>query len=253
MTIVDGIVLKERTVGEHDKFVDILTRNSGVVEAVVRGVKKINSKTASSSQLFAYSRFCLQSRGKYIYINSAEPVHIFYKLRNSLSKVSLACYFSDVVRYCVQENTDSGSVLRLLLNTLYFLENDRRGEAMLKSIFEVRFMAETGFMPDILACHRCGRFEPEELFIGTSDGVFYCKDCFSGESENFMKVNAGVLSALRHIVFSEFEKLYSFRVSERTQKSLSDFSERYILSRTERSFRTLDFYRSLITSKGNLI
>ncbi|MBQ6212802.1 MAG: recombination protein O N-terminal domain-containing protein, partial [Ruminococcus sp.] len=30
MTTVEGIVLKERSVGEQDKFIDILTKESGV-------------------------------------------------------------------------------------------------------------------------------------------------------------------------------------------------------------------------------
>ena len=59
MIILEGIVLKERSVGEQDKFIDILTKEKGVIEVSVKGAKKINGKTGGSAQLFAYSRFCL--------------------------------------------------------------------------------------------------------------------------------------------------------------------------------------------------
>ena len=54
MITIEGIVLRERSVGEADKFIDILTRDRGVLEASVKGAKKINGKSGSSSQLFAY-------------------------------------------------------------------------------------------------------------------------------------------------------------------------------------------------------
>ena len=54
MTITEGIVLKERIVGEQDKFIDILTKEHGLMEISVKGARKINGKSGSSAQLFAY-------------------------------------------------------------------------------------------------------------------------------------------------------------------------------------------------------
>ena len=118
MTITEGIVLKERIVGEQDKFIDILTKEHGLMVISVKGARKINGKSGSSAQLFAYSRFCVDKRRDRFYLNSAEPIHIFYGLRQSVSRISLAGYFAEVLRYSTAELTDSGNVLRLFLNTL---------------------------------------------------------------------------------------------------------------------------------------
>ena len=53
MTTFEGIVLKERSYGENDKFIDILTKDHGVVEISVKGAKKINGKNGSSAQLIS--------------------------------------------------------------------------------------------------------------------------------------------------------------------------------------------------------
>ena len=248
MIITEGIVLKERLAGEHDKFVDILTKDKGIIEICVKGARKINGKSGSSVQLFAYSRFCIDLRRNMYFLNSAEPIHIFYGLRNSLTALSLASYFSDILRYCIQENSDGESIMRLMLNTLHFLEKGLRSEKQLKAIFELRLMSETGFMPDIVACRECGEFEPQELYFNIPDGSFRCKECSSGEYENFFAVKLPVLSAVRHIVLTDFDRLFNFRVSDDTLEILSEISESYIQAHTERSFRTLDFYKSL---KGN--
>ena len=246
MTITEGIVLKERSMGEQDKFIDILTKDKGVVELAVKGARKINGRSGASTQLFAYSRFCIDKRGEKLYLNSAEPVHIFYGLRDSLTKVSLASYFADVLRSCIEPQRQNGDIMRLFLNCLHFLENGKRDEQMLKSIFELRLMSEIGFMPDVVMCRECGVYEPEELFFSVINGGFICADCFGERSdENYIKLKLPVLNAVRHIVLADFDRLFNFRVSEQAQKKLGFFSESYLLTHLERSFRTLDFYKSI--------
>lgn len=247
MTITEGIVLKERNVGEQDKFIDILTKEHGLMEISVKGARKINGKSGSSAQLFAYSRFCVDKRRDRFYLNSAEPIHIFYGLRESVSRISLAGYFAEVLRYTTAELTDSGNVLRLFLNTLHFLENGTRNEMHLKSIFEFRLMSEIGFMPDVVACRSCGVFEPETLYFGIRDGGFFCDDCFDGsDTEDYREINISVLSAVRHIVLADMGRIFNFRLSDESMSVLASLSEEYLVSHLERHFPTLDFYRSVL-------
>jgi len=246
MTITEGIVLKERIVGEQDKFIDILTKEHGLMEISVKGARKINGKSGSSAQLFAYSRFCVDKRRDRFYLNSAEPIHIFYGLRQSVSRISLAGYFAEVLRYSTAELTDSGNVLRLFLNTLHFLEKGTRDEVQLKAIFELRLMSETGFMPDIVGCRNCGKYEPQSLYFSVSDGSFCCEDCFGDrDSTGCMKVSLSVLTAVRHIVLADMERIFNFRLSEDSMNVLAEFAESYLISHLERHFPTLDFYRSV--------
>lgn len=246
MITAEGIVLKERSVGEQDKFIDILTKESGVLEVSVKGARKINGKSGSSTQLFAYSRFCMNKRGERFYLNSAEPIHIFYDLRSSLTRLSLASYFAEVLRFCTVPEARNNDILRLFLNTLHFLEKGLREEKLLKAVFELRLMSEIGYMPDIVACRGCGIYEPEELFFCIDDGGFYCAECFGGsEDNNYLKMKLPVLNAVRHIVLADFDRLFNFRASEKTMQTLAAAAESYLISHLERSFRTLDFYKSL--------
>ncbi|MBR4628246.1 MAG: DNA repair protein RecO [Ruminococcus sp.] len=252
MIISEGIVIRERPVGEQDKFIDILTKENGVVEASVRGARKTAGKSGSATQLFAYSRFCFDLRGDRLTYNSAEPIHIFYGLRSSLSKISLASYFAEVIGDCIHPEAQSADVLRLFLNCLHYLENGRRSETMLKAIFELRLMSEIGFMPDIIMCRGCGAFEPEELFFCIDGGGFYCSDCFEDEeADGWMKVEKPVLQAVRHIVLTDFDRTFNFRISDDTMSELSELTERYMLCRLERSYKTLDFYKSVAVREDN--
>lgn len=77
MITLEGIVLKERAFGEQDKFIDILTKDRGLIELSVRGARKINGKSSASTQLFAYSRFCIDQKkiGSYL---TAWSLYIFF-------------------------------------------------------------------------------------------------------------------------------------------------------------------------------
>ncbi len=247
MITLEGIVLKERAFGEQDKFIDILTKDRGLIKLLVRGARKINGKSSASTQLFAYSRFCINQKKDRFLLNSVEPIHIFYGLRNSLSAISLASYFADILKYSTAELTDSGNVLRLFLNTLFYLENGNRSEQLLKPIFELRLMSEIGFMPDILICRGCGCYEPEISYFSLKNGGFYCSECKDANEpdSSYFTIGLPVLTAVRHIVLADFDRLYNFRLSEKSTKVLSEFSEQYTLSHLGRNFNTLNFYKNL--------
>ncbi|MBR2283414.1 MAG: DNA repair protein RecO [Ruminococcus sp.] len=254
MTTLDGIVLRERLVGEQDKFIDILTKERGVLELSVKGARKINGRSGSSAQLFAYSRFCMNERKGRLYLNSAEPIHIFYDLRSSLSRISLASYFAEAASFCSPENSQCEDILRLLLNCLHYLEKGTRSEAFLKSLFELRLMSDSGFMPDIVGCHSCGAFEPEVLYFSVRNGIYLCSDCHAAvhegspemPDEQYIKLELPVLLAMRHIVLADFDRLFNFRVSDGVQEKLSAISEDYLRSHLGRDFRTLNFYHSIV-------
>ena len=147
MEIYRGLVLAERSAGEQGKFIDVLTEHNTVQEIYVRGAKKNSSAGLSATQLFSYATFSVQKRRNQWYLDSAEPIRIFYRLRESLSRLSLAMYFGELIRLSVREHQtpeENCFVMRLMLNTLHYLESGQRSEALLKPIFELRLMTELG-------------------------------------------------------------------------------------------------------------
>ncbi|MBP3389357.1 MAG: recombination protein O N-terminal domain-containing protein, partial [Clostridia bacterium] len=66
--------------GEADRFVSLLTRDVGLVQASARGAQKLKSRNAGVTRLLSYGRFTLyQGRSGYI-IGEVEPLHSFFDL-----------------------------------------------------------------------------------------------------------------------------------------------------------------------------
>lgn len=242
----EGIVIRERFVGENDKFIDILTKEYGIIEVSVKGAKKINSKTSSSTQIYTYSKFCFSQKGERYFMNSCEPIKVFYNIRLDVNKFALASYFSELLKFSVVSQVPSENVLRLFLNTLHYMTESKRSETFLKSVFELRLLTEIGLMPDLVACAECNEYTSEKNYFYINKGCFICGKCYSGEfSDDVIEINEAVLHTLRFIVFSDFNKLFNFKISDNVQKKLSDLTERYLLSHMNRNFKTLEFYKSL--------
>ena len=250
MTIkTKAIVLKHNFLSEEDKMLFLLSENYGLIEAKARGVKRLKSPLLNSTEDFCYSDFCLFAGKSGYIINSADKLDNFYGLRNDIEKISLANYFGELTYYLTPTAENAEVFLRLLCNTFYLLANDKRPVDFMKPVYELRAMAESGFAPNLVACDGCGQYEGENMTFFPLKGILLCDNCIRHiqqiEQEDRFKLTPAVLAAMRHILFSEMEWLYNFKVSKQTLLYLDQISEYYVKLYLERTLNSLEFYKSL--------
>jgi DNA repair protein RecO (recombination protein O) len=239
----NGIILREQNIGERDRLVTVLTREKGVLKAFVRGANSLKDKKHSATGLLCYSDFSIfEGKDSYI-IDSAEPLEVFFNLRNDIVRLSLAQYFCEVSQELAPEGENAESFLRVLLNCLHYLANGSLPVEQLKAILEMRFAALAGYMPDLVACDACGEFETKKMYFDIEKGLLYCENCV--EYATLFELDRSIVRSLRHIVFAPIEMLFKFTLDEQGCEELSFITERYLIVHTGRSFRTLDFYKSI--------
>ena len=243
-TNTDGLILKEQNIGEKDKLVTVLTRHNGLVRAFVRGAKSVNNRKNSSTGMFCFSKLCLYKTKESYIIDEAEPIELFFELRSDLEKLALAQYFSELIMTLVQEDEAAEEYLRLILNSLHFLAKGKMPVEQVKAITELRLMCIAGYMPNLVACDRCGEYETNTMYFDVEDGLLYCENCMSNSM--LFPLDIGLIKALRHIAFSDFEKIYSFKMEEQALPDLSYITEKYLLSKLQRNFKTLEFYKDIL-------
>lgn len=238
-----GLIIREQQTGEDDRLVTILTRDYGVLRAFTRGAKRIKSKMQSSTQLFAYGNYSIY-RGKDAYsIDEAQPIEIFFDLRNDIVTLSLAQYFCELVGELAPIEDDAEEYLRLVLNALHMLMNNKKPLDQLKAIVELRLMVLSGYMPDLVACGDCAGFSDEGMFFSPVEGGIFCGDCV--DNHTCIPLPNGILSAMRHICYCESSKLFSFTLPEESMKYLCEVTEQFLLTQTSKKYKTLDFYKAM--------
>ena len=245
----DGIVIREQSIGESDILVTLLTRDRGVISVWAKNAKRTRSKLGTATDLLCYSQFELFHNKERYSINSAEVKEIFFGLRSDIEKIALGGYFAQLISMMIPQEEPAQEPLRLLLNALHYLEKDKRSPAFIKAVFELRLLAITGFMPDLVGCTTCGNYDSARFYFSPVQGNILCDTCYmntsSGQAGYRIMIDRTVLAGMRHIIYSDFEKLFAFSIPEQSVKSLSLVCERFLLAQTERSYPALEFYHSL--------
>lgn len=241
----DGIIIKEQTVGESDRLVTILTRKDGIIKAFARRAKSLKDSKNSATGLLCYSRLSIfKGRDKYI-IDSAEPLEVFFGLRSDIDRLSLAQYFCELAYSLVPEETDSEEYLRLVLNSLHFLAKTKKNIYQIKAITELRMLSAAGYMPDLLCCKNCAAYESESMWFVPGSAVIFCNKCFKEGDAPAVRLPMSVVTAMRHICYSDFDKLYAFSMADDAARLLAYTVENYTVNTLGHSLGTLEFFKSL--------
>lgn len=239
----DGLVIKETNIRDNDRMITVITRDLGVINAFVRGVKSIKSKRSPATSLLSFSNLNLESKGDTYTVTEASVNKMFFGAGSDIVTLTVAQYFCELCNVFRPVENESEEFLRLILNSLHFLTENKRPAELIKAITELRVAVISGYAPNIVACNGCGKFEDAVMYFKLDDGTLYCSNC---QKENCVSISLTVLQAMRHIVYSKFDSLYSFEIPVESATQLSKLSEKYITYQTEHKFTTLDFLRGII-------
>lgn len=241
----DGLIIKEQNIGEQDRLVFALTKSNGIIKAFVKGAKNIKNQKCASTSLLSYSRLTIyKSRDSYI-IGEALPIRIFSKLRNDVVKMCLAQYFCELALTACPQEQKADKFLSLVLNSLYLLSENKRDGNLIKPCLEMRMASMAGYMPDLKMCRECGEYQPQLMYFIPKLGVLECGACRRIVSSDAIALNPSTLTALRHTIYADDDKLFSFSLSQEGLNVLNLASESYLKYRFEKDFKTLNFYKTI--------
>ena len=238
-----ALVIKENSIGDNDRLVTLMTNDMGIINAFAVGAKSIKSRRGAATALLSFSDLTLDKKKDTYKITEAEVKRVFFDVGADIESLALAQYFCELsLFFCPHDNT-SNEFLRLILNSLHFITEKSKPLSLIKAITELRIASISGYEPNLISCANCGKYEDDLMYFGLKDGTLYCPDCKT--EAGYVPINLDVLKAMRHIIYSDFSKIYSFTLSDQNIKQLSKITENYIIYQAERTFRTLDFYNSL--------
>jgi DNA repair protein RecO (recombination protein O) len=243
--VTRGIVLRETETKESDKILTLLTEGRGKLSVIARGARRKNCKYAACAQMLVWSEWTLYQKGEWYYANEGVTLELFQGLRTDLDAMALGFYFAELTEAVTTEDAASTELLRHLLNGLYALSALRKPPPLVKPAFELRLLCLAGYEPLVDSCAYCGCRDPEQPLLDVVQGVLRCRSCGAKESALSMPLCRDSLAALRHIVYGDPKRLYSFKLGDEALRRLSGAAEAFLAAQLERGFKTLDFYKSL--------
>lgn len=239
-----ALVLRITAYNETDAILTLLSGEHGKLSVKARGLRRKNSPLIAPCQLLAYGEFTLfEYRGMYT-VNEARSIELFSALRKDLTALSLGTYFVQVAEVISQEDAPNPELLSLLLNSLYALSCLKLPQVQVKAVFELRSACLAGYTPDLSGCKHCAGNNPDRFDV--SEGCLECNRCKAANSAGIrLPITQSMRYAMQYICQCGPKRLFQFRAGEETFLALSQLTECYLVTKLERGFSTLDFYKSL--------
>ena len=256
MTEIKGLVIKSCDIGEADRLITIFSSEMGNVTAMVKGARSLKNKNMSSTLQFCYSSFVLFKKGDKFWVREASLIESFFNLRNSIEGLSLAGYIVEVLSDVTVASPEN-ELLRLALNSLFAIAENKCSLDKIKAAFEIRALSIIGYMPDVAVCRDCSE-KKGDFFLDIMSGNIQCYACHEKEARSRAVVSSeiseakiirilseGAKTAILYCIFSPIERLLSFNLSEEDASLFYAAAEDYLVNQLERSFKSLEFYKEV--------
>ena len=234
------MIIKETNVGEGNKIFTVLTSDCGKIQVSGAGVRSFKSKLGSGYRLFCYSDFILKKgKSKDIYnLVSSDKIMDFFDIRYDIEKLAMVNYICDLANFITLPETDCSEILRLLLNTVYYIEKNQLN-LKTKPVFELRLMCEAGFAPNLTSCHKCNNAE-NLCYFSVDGGTVECAVC-----KKVSNISQGTLQAMKYISTAPLKNIFSFNANEDILHELTVFTEQYVLHQIGNVPKSLIYLKSI--------
>lgn len=141
-----GIILSRKNYSEADRIIVILTKSSGKIKVIAKGVRKLASRKRGSLEVFSLIRFSA-SKGKNLDIlTEVDGIESFSKVRKNIKKVVVAYYLIEVTNRLLREELKSEETFDLLYGYLKKLESaNSLRQLRLDYVYDI--LVQLGFWP----------------------------------------------------------------------------------------------------------
>lgn len=236
-----GLIVRQVNYGEYDKMLTVLTEEYGKISVSARGVRSMKSKNRAACELLCFDEFVLsRTHGEVYSLSQCECIESFFRLRSDCVRLALGIYMAEVSGHLAPE--DMTQCLKILLNSLYMLQDETHDVFMMKLIFDMKILSASGFSPALTACVSCGSTNGPFSFHALSGGIL-CPACAGGAEP----LPQGVLGLLRYIEEAPLSKgLYETKADAATTKEALCRTEQFMAVHVTEKLKTLEYFYKLV-------
>ncbi len=199
-----GIVLRSIRYGEADRILDLYTRDSGLISAIAKGIRRTRSRFGGRLEPLSCVEF-LAYEGKTLdTITQVEVLRSFRGVRENLARLEAAGGILKTIRALSGGDEADRRVFNLLYHALDALEAREEGIRSVEAAFGLKLSILAGYTPRLDVCVSCER-DPNEAagegppYYAPSLGGVLCAGCRAAAKDAF-PLPPETLAALTRLV-----------------------------------------------------
>jgi len=174
----EAIVLRTQKLGESDRIITLLTRSSGRVRAVGKGVRRTSSRFGARLEPFSHVDVQMHLGRSLDVVTQVESLHAFgERIVDDYPRYTAGTAMLETAERLTPEDRDPATQLYLLLvGGLRALAAEEHEPGLVLDAFLLRALAMSGWAPSFDGCAMCGADGPHRWFSVSGGGVM-CVDC----------------------------------------------------------------------------
>ncbi|MFO7963486.1 MAG: DNA repair protein RecO [Desulfobacterales bacterium] len=249
-----AIMLRRMAYGDYDLICTFLTLNQGKVVLIAKSAKK--SKKRFSGVLEPYGVLDIvytggRHRGLPV-LQEAAVSKPFANIRSNVSKSAYAAFMAELINEHMEEKAVQKSVFHLYRYALELLDEEILTEETAGILFQMRFMAMSGFSPSLSECLSCGR-KTEDLprhpvFFDVKNGGVICCECRKAAA-HLLPLSKGTIKQLLWLQRSSLSTAARIRFSPSALHESLSFLEAFVPFCLGKELKSLRFLQQLRASE----
>ncbi len=239
-----AFVLKKKNSGDTSLIVHLFSIDYGKIIVIAKGARNIKSKYHGYFEQFSLLNIHINYKeGRpYHYLNFAEYIDPFWKMKNNSVAVLYASVIIEVV-YKTQNYYSESSIFKLL-NAIFIEMNDSQTSPQyLHWYFFIHFFKINGFGYNLEFCNHCGK-KLVKGKISTIDGYLLCENC-SKNNNSDLNFNDEILNIFRFMYKKHPKKMINIQCDEKNKNMI----DQLIWNTLKIHFDNMKNLKSILTLK----
>ena len=191
----EGIVLRTHKLGETDRIITLLSKNSGQIRAVAKGVRKTTSKIGARLEPFMAVEAQFYKGKTLDVVTQVETLASYGKEIVSDYDAYLAGSKILETAERLTRETSSQQHYLLLMGALRSLSRAEHSAESIANSYQLRALSLSGWTPSFDQCSGCQAEGPHERFLVQVGGAV-CEDCAPPEATRLHPNTMIMLQAL---------------------------------------------------------
>jgi len=248
--VTDAINLKSYNLNDADKIIVMYSKENGLIKGVAKGIKKPKSKLGARMDLLVANTLQLLKGRSMDTILQAQTLNNFKSSRNSIDKLMLSSYISElVVNFGEGSEGASQEIYELLYKALSRVEQSTsKKDTLIAAIkFQLKFLLIMGFCVELDTCLCCReQVLDEDMYFSTSMGGIICKECNEtlGVKLKMHHKIRDFLQAMLQFDF-DFESDYDKKATEKVCSICFNLLDEYIQTHTNKKQKSAKLIKEM--------
>ena len=240
----EAIVLRTQLFRSSSLIVTFFTRDFGKIQGLVKGVRQEGQTRASAYELFTRLEilFYEKIRSNLHLISDGFTLESYEGIRSRLDTIAYASYFSELVSELTEVHDPHDKIYELLDFSYRYLSSV--SPVSLCRLFEVKLLAEIGWLPHLDSCISCSKSGFERGYFSIRQGGIYCSDC-SPEIPDARELAPAVLSLMRFYANHDLEEGLRQHPAKSVVQDFESLMSRFILDRHTKPFKSRRFLEKI--------